>query len=74
MMRVLAVCLPAIIAGNEQRAAKHVEPALHIVQQPNGAESSEICPKCGGEVLTNKPSGRGFCIQCDYTKSGKPHH
>jgi hypothetical protein len=33
--------------------------------------SGEICPQCGGEVLINKPSGNGFCLQCEYTITGK---
>jgi hypothetical protein len=33
--------------------------------------SGEICPRCGGEVLINKPSGNGFCLQCEYTITGK---
>jgi hypothetical protein len=28
--------------------------------------SGEICPDCGGEVLINKYSGNGFCLECDY--------
>ncbi len=31
---------------------------------------SPICPKCGGEVLINKPTGNGFCIDCQYTVTG----
>ena len=29
-------------------------------------EQNSICPDCGGEVLTNKPSGAAFCMSCDY--------
>jgi len=40
-------------------------------QTPTNTTKANICPECGGEVLINKPSGNGFCIECDYTVSGK---
>ena len=39
----------------------------------HNTESDDICPDCGGEVFINKPSGNGFCIECDYRVSGKQH-
>jgi len=75
MLRVMMACLPAIQQGMERRAALDTaEPALHIKQHSNGAEPSEICPQCGGKVLINKPSGNGFCLQCDYKVTGKLRH
>lgn len=48
-------------------AQENVELSLYAPQQPQ----TEICPKCGGEVLVNKPTGNAFCIGCDYRRSGK---
>ena len=64
------VCLSKELAALKDEVA-----SLRIAQQPHGAAIAEqICPQCGGEVLINKPSGNGFCIQCDYTITGKLPH
>lgn len=44
---------------------------VDISKPPTNTTKATICPKCGGEVLINKPSGNGFCIECDYKIAGK---
>lgn len=68
MLRVAMACLPAIQQGMERRAAQdNMELSMYAPQQPQ----TEICPKCGGDVLVNKPTGNAFCVSCDYRRSGK---
>ena len=39
----------------------------HIYKIHNANQGkSKVCPDCGGEVIINKFSNNGFCIQCDY--------
>ncbi len=47
----------------------NVESKQNVTQQTKPT----ICPDCGGEVLINKPSGAGFCIDCTYTVPAKQY-
>ena len=43
-----------------------------IYNCPNvNKQPKHTCPDCGGEVIINIHSGNGFCIECDYTITGK---
>jgi hypothetical protein len=47
-------------------AQKAAEPALHITQHSNGAEPSEITPKCNHDYSTDQ--GALVCYHCGYVK------
>jgi len=76
MLRVLACCLPAIIAGNERRNAAQdtKESAQHIPQHSNGAEPTEICPTCKGDGIA-RDGGYPYNGRCGLCGgSGKLRH